>query len=191
MIIVKTTEIHGMVDMVEFHDFSDTTSSVVFLWKIRGQEYAPANQMQLAVKNGIIRFPESLTLDNFDFIGLVLMSPSVRFSGMELRQENFSDKLDTFMVPELVKPSSINLLYGAKFGSTPLVMILGILSILLFFILVFINRKWAFLSVLFLWILFDLRYSYDQYSILKTTYTSFVAPSEPRDKIYYDFYNFY
>lgn len=38
---------------------------------------------------------------------------------------------------------------------------------------------------------FDLRYSYDQFSILKTTYNSFVVPNNPKEKIYYDFYNFY
>jgi hypothetical protein len=96
-----------------------------------------------------------------------------------------------FMEPELVKPSTINLLYGAKFWSIPFVAILGALAILFFWILVFINRRWAFLSLLVLWLLFDLRYSYDQYSILKTTYTQLVAPIRPQEKIYYDFYNFY
>lgn len=115
MTIVKTGDIHGVVDIVEFSDFSYKLPSVVFLWKIRGQEYAPSNQMQLAIKNGIVKLPQSLKLDDFDFVGFVFFEPSITFSSIELRQEDFSDEMATFMEPELVKPSTINLIYGAKF----------------------------------------------------------------------------
>ena len=71
--------------------------------------------MQLAIKNGRIRLPEMPTLDSFDFLGFVFFEPTVTFSGLSIREEGFSDKLDTFMEPELVKPSTINLIYGAKF----------------------------------------------------------------------------
>jgi hypothetical protein len=71
--------------------------------------------MQIAVKNGIVKLPQSLLLDNFDFVGFVFFDSSITFSAIELRQENFSDKMAIFMEPELVKPSTINLLYGAKF----------------------------------------------------------------------------
>lgn len=147
--------------------------------------------MALPLKDGKITLPQSLVLANFDFIGLGFLSPTVSFSSMTLREQDFSDKWTTFMEPELVKPSSINLLYGPKFGTTPFVQILGILAIILFIALVFVRRKWAFASLLVLWILFDIRYSYDQYSILKTTYRTFVAQEKPENKIYYDFYNFY
>lgn len=177
--------------MVQFSDFSYKLPSAVFLWKVRGQTYDPKNQMQLALKDGMVQLPEIPSLENFDFIGFVFFEPSVTFSTVELRHSDFSDKISVFMEPELVKPSTINLLYGAKFGSTPFVAILGVLAIILFGILVFLNRKWAFISLLVLWVLFDLRYSYDQYSILKTTYKTFIAPNAPQEKIYYDFHNLY
>lgn len=88
--------------------------------------------MQLAIKSGKVSLPQPLQLDNFDFIGFVFFEPTITFSSIELRQESFSDKMDIFLEPELVKPSTINLLYGPKFGSTPFVTILGILAILFF-----------------------------------------------------------
>ncbi|MDP2103321.1 MAG: hypothetical protein Q8K26_00175 [Candidatus Gracilibacteria bacterium] len=191
ILIVKTGDIHSTVSMVEFGNLSYTTPGVVLLWKVRGQEYAQANQMQLAIKAGKISLPQPLPLDNFDFIGFVFFEPTITFSSIDLRQEDFSDKMATFLEPELVKPSTINLLYGPKFGSTPFVTILGILALLFFGALVFINRRWAFISLLVFWLLFDLRYSYDQYSVLKTTYNNFIVPTEPQKKIYYDFYNLY
>lgn len=191
ILLVKTADIQGSIDMVEFSNLSYATPSVVFIWKLQGKDYAESNQMQLPVVNGIVKMPQPLMLNNFDFIGLVFFESSVSFDTMVLRSENFSDKINTLMTPELVRPSSINLLYGAKFGSTPLVLILGILSILCFAVLIFINRKWAFLSILILWIIFDLRYSYDLYSIIKTTSTTFLSPTTPQTKVYYDFYNFY
>lgn len=191
VMIVKTGDIHDTIDIAEFSDFSYKWQSLVFLWKVRWQEYSPSNQMQLPIQNGIVHIPQSLILDNFDFIGFVFFDPSITFSAIDLRQEYFSDKMAIFMDPELVKPSTINLLYGAKFWSTPFVVILGILAILFFWGLIFINRKWAFISLLILWLIFDLRYSYDQYSILKTTYNSFIEPNAPQEKIYYDFYNLY
>lgn len=191
IVIVKTTDIHGTIDIVQFSDFSSHAPSLVLLWKLRGQEYAPANQMPIAINNGVIKLPQPLNLDNFDFIGFVFFDSSLTFSSIELREENFSDKMTTFLQPELVKPSSINLLYGAKFGSTPFVEILGILSLLVFLVLIFINKKWAFLSLLGFWMLFDLRYSYDQYAILTKTYHNFVVPATPQERVYYDFGNLY
>ncbi|EKD29984.1 MAG: hypothetical protein ACD_78C00197G0019 [uncultured bacterium (gcode 4)] len=191
VVVIKTGDIRGVVDMVQFSDFSYKLPSAVFLWKVRGQEYDPKNQMQLALKERKLQLPKMPDLENFDFIGFVFFEPSVTFSAVELRQTSFSDKISVFIEPELVKPSTINLLYGAKFGSTPFVAILGVLSIFLFWVLVFLNRKWAFISLLVLWVLFDLRYSYDQYSIFKTTYKTFIAPDTPQEKIYYDFHNLY
>ena len=132
VVVIKTGDIRGVVDMVQFSDFSYKLPSAVFLWKVRGQEYDPKNQMQLALKERKLQLPKMPDLENFDFIGFVFFEPSVTFSAVELRQTSFSDKISVFIEPELVKPSTINLLYGAKFGSTPFVAILGVLSIFLF-----------------------------------------------------------
>ncbi len=55
IILVKTADIHNKVSLVEFSGTSYKLPWIVLLWKLKGQEYTPSNQMQLAIKNGRIR----------------------------------------------------------------------------------------------------------------------------------------
>jgi hypothetical protein len=192
VVLIFQPKTAGTFDTVSFRDAIIPDGSAIFLWKPKGAEFSQQNQMTLQIRNGRVSFPEDLDTANFDFFGFALFTPRAEFSDIEVRKSGFSDHLADFLTPELVKPWTVNLLYGAKWGNVPYVKILGILLIVVAsFFLIAQKPQLAAITVLAAWMLFDLRYAYDQYSVVRTTYRDFVTPANAEDKQYYDFGNFY
>lgn len=67
--------------------------------------------MPVTMKNGSFELPRAMDSKNFDFFGLAIGSSSFAFTDLTFSTVTARDRFSTLFEPELVKPSTINLLY--------------------------------------------------------------------------------
>lgn len=190
-VLLLNSGINEDFNKISFKDTDYHFQSVILIWKIKWQNFdQKSNQMALPISDWSVFLPESINFAGFDFVWVVFLTPQVRFESISFSKKWFFDNWNQFIEPNLVKPSSINLLYAWKWWDTSFIAIVGVLSIIIFLSLYWIDERWAFGSLLVLWILLDLRYIYDQVKILQTTQENFVSKNGAQQK-YFDFDNFY
>ncbi len=191
VLLIAPADFKERINVLEFKNLDYLPTAVIFTYKRIGQEYDPNAQIPLQIKNWKLTLPNPIIPAQFEFIGLIFAWKKVRFESFSMRMMSFSDRFQTLMEVEYLKPSTINLIYGPKFGNIPLVSILWVFALILVSIFLFVDKRWAFLVFLWLWGLFDLRYTYDLANILFVTDSQFVWEKDDTKKYYYDFGNLY
>ncbi len=122
----------------------------------------------------------------------MVASSQANFSDISPSFVTFGDRVSSAFAVESQKPSTINLLYGHKLGTTPLVAVLGFLVIAAGFVFVIVGKpKYALAILLVLWVSYDLLLVRDQFSIMSKTRETFLSPADPQDRTYFDFGNLY